>query len=59
VDHNVSEKTALLVRYTHDIWRLERIPPEWTTSDYDTVSSTRYSMRPNAARLAPGPAPVA
>jgi carboxypeptidase family protein len=48
VDQNISNKTALFVRYTHDIWTLERIPPEWTTSDYDTVTSIRTSLRPNA-----------
>jgi hypothetical protein len=39
VDQNISEKTALFVRYTQDAWGQDLVPALWTASVYDTIAT--------------------
>jgi hypothetical protein len=39
VDQNISDKTALFVRYTQDAWVQTLTPALWTGSSYDTIAS--------------------
>ena len=59
VDHNISEKARVFVRFTNDGWRTLSVPSLWSGSDYDTtatdyndpahsaVLNISYSIRPN------------
>lgn len=39
VDQNVSDKTTVFVRYTHDAWNTLAIPSLWSWSSFDTVKT--------------------
>ncbi len=59
VDHNISDKASVFVRFTSDAWRRLEVPALWTGSDYDTTSTDfdtparsavlhfSYSFKPN------------
>ena len=39
VDQNISEKTAVFLRYTQDAWNQTMVPALWTGSTYDTIAT--------------------
>lgn len=43
VDQNISDKTSLFVRFTHDSWTKTTVPALWSGSSYDTTQSV-YSV---------------
>jgi len=59
VDHNISEKASVFVRFTNDAWRRMDVPSLWSGSDYDTTATDfdcparsavlhlSYSFKPN------------
>lgn len=59
VDHNISDKARVFVRFTNDGWRTLSVPSLWSGSDYDTTATDyndpahsavlnfSYSFKPN------------
>ncbi len=39
IDHNISDKTRVFMRYTQDAWNTLAVPALWTWSSYDTVKT--------------------